>query len=188
MFRKLIIYSILILSISVLSCNKLHPYFPIGSSIGFFLRVGFPLESSFAITGKFEGIPFMFGGILNIGISDNGWSWFGLSASADWWGFTSRLGHLGDSDVMMYLGPGIEAIIDFGTKYINIEADFRLPIGIAFIINDDWEIFLQPTIALNVISVGTRGFATFGWYPEYSGWRFSDFFRFSGDFGFRYWF
>lgn len=186
--KKITIYLIFVVLIYTASSQKLFSYFPTGSALGFSLRFSFPLQTSLAVTGKFEGIPFMFGGILNIGISNKGASWFGFSAGADWWGYTARLGQLGNSDVMLYLGPGIEAIFNFGDKYINIEADFRIPVGVSFIVEKDWEIFLQLTPALSVISIGSRGFATFGWYPENSGWAFSDFFRFYGDFGFRYWF
>ena len=188
MFKKIIIYSIFTVLIYSTSSAKLFSYFPTDSALGFSLRFSFPLQASLGVTGKFEGIPFMFGGILNIGISSKGASWFGFSASADWWGYTTRLGQLGDSDVMLYLGPGVEAIFNFAAKYVNIEADFRIPVGVSFIVKEDWEIFLQLTPALNVISVGTRVFATFCWYPESSGWAFGDFFRFYGDFGFRYWF
>lgn len=185
--KKIILFAFIII-ISLSSYNKLSAYYPSGSAAGFFLRFSFPSQASLGFTGKFEGIPFMFGGIFNIGISSKGWAWFGLSASADWWGLVKRLGNLGDSDVRLYFGPGIEAITEFGTKYWNIEAAFRLPLGFSFIVDRDWEIFLQITPGLSVIAVGSRGFGTFGWYPSYTGWTFASFFRFSGDFGFRYWF
>lgn len=185
--KKIILFTFIII-ISLSSYNKLFADYPSGSSAGFFIRFSFPSQASLGITGKFEGIPFMFGGIFNIGISSKGWSWFGLSASADWWGFTTKLGNLGKSDVRLYLGPGLEAIIGFGNKYWNIEAAFRMPVGVSFIVDRDWEIFLQITPGLSVISIGSRGFGTFGWYPSYTGWTFASFFRFSGDFGFRYWF
>lgn len=184
--KKIIIFAfIIIISIST---NKLLADYPSGSAAGFFIRFSFPSQASLGFTGKFEGIPFMFGGFFNIGIASQGWAWFGLSVSADWWGFTTKLGNLGKSDIRLYLGPGLEAITEFGKKYWNIGIAFRMPVGVSFIVDRDWEIFLQITPGLSLISIGSRGFGTFGWYPSYTGWTFASFFRFSGDFGFRYWF
>ena len=98
--KKIILFTFIII-ISLSSYNKLSANYLSGSAAGFFIRFSFPSQASLGITGKFEGIPFMFGGIFNIGISSSGWSWFGLSASADWWGFTSKLGELGKSDVRL---------------------------------------------------------------------------------------
>ncbi len=130
----------------------------------------------------------MFGAIFNIGISSKGWAWFGLSASADWWALKYRIGRVGRSDIRLYFGPGGEFIAEFGNNYWNLGLGFRLPLGISFIIDRDWEIFLQAAPGLNVIAFGNEGFGTFGWYPSHTGWTFSKFFRFSGDIGFRYWF
>ena len=187
MYKKIIIYSFIIISFSS-AFNRLYSFYPHGDSAGFFIRAGFPTQVSLGITGKFDVVPFMFGGILNIGISSTGFAFFGVSVSADWWGLKHRLGMLGDSHVWIYFGPGAEGVMEFGNKYWNIEANFRLPVGFSFIVDRDWEIFLQAAPGLSVIAVGNDGFRTFGWYPSSSGWSFSKFFRFYGDFGFRYWF
>ena len=161
---------------------------PNGAAAGFFLRFSFPSQASLGVTGKIDNFPLMFSGILNIGISTKGWAWFGLSANADWWGLKYRIGKAGDSDAWLYFGPGAEAIAEFGNNYWNLGLGFRLPLGVSFIVDRDWEIFLQISPGLNVIAVGSDGFGTFGWYPSHTGWTFAKFFRLSGDFGFRYWF
>lgn len=188
--KKIIIYTFLVMSfISIFSMSeKLYANYPDGAAAGFFLRFSFPTQASLGVTGKFDVVPLMFSGILNIGISTRGWAWFGLSASADWWGLKYRIGEAGKSDAWLYFGPGAEAVAEFGNNYWNLGLGFRLPLGISFIVDRDWEIFLQIAPGLNVIAVGSEGFGTFGWYPSHTGWTFAKFFRFSGDFGFRYWF
>ncbi len=190
MFKRMAIYSffltILIFVFSISS--KLYANYPNGSAGGFFLRFSFPSQASLGVTGKIENIPLMFGAIFNIGISSKGWAWFGLSASADWWALKYRIGRVGRSDIRLYFGPGGEFIAEFGNNYWNLGLGFRLPLGISFIIDREWEIFLQAAPGLNVIAFGNEGFGTFGWYPSHTGWTFSKFFRFSGDIGFRYWF
>lgn len=190
MAKKIIIYTLIIMSFtSVFSLSsKLYANYPEGSAAGFFLRFSFPSQVSLGVTGKFDVVPFMFSGIFNVGISTKGWSWMGLSVSADWWGLKYRIGKVGESDSWLYFGPGAEAVAEFGNNYWNLGLGFRLPLGVSFIVDRDWEIFLQIAPGLNVIAVGNEGFGTFGWYPSHTGWTFSKFFRFSGDFGFRYWF
>lgn len=190
MNKNIIIYTLIFMFVAsvLLLSPKLYADYPNGDAAGFFLRFSFPSQASLGMTGKFDGVPFIFSGIFNIGISAKGWSWFGLSISADWWGLKYRIGNLGISNVWLYFGPGAEAIAEFGSHYWNLALGFRLPLGVSFIVDRDWEIFLQISPGLNVIAVGNDGFGTFGWYPSYTGWTFSKFFRFSGDFGFRYWF
>lgn len=188
--KKIIIYSFIIITFIFISSSfqKLYANYPSGNSAGFFLRFGFPSRISLGMTGKFDTVPLMFSGIFNIGISSKGWAWFGITASADWWGFKYRIGEAGNSIAWIYLGPGAEADIEFTNNYWNLGLAFRLPLGVSFIVDRDWEIFLQIAPGLNVIAVGNEGFSTFGWYPKSTGWTFSKFFKFSGDFGFRYWF
>lgn len=187
--KKIFIYLFYLIIFSyIFSFNKLYANYPNGTAAGFFLRFSFPKQISLGGTLQMDNIPIMFGGIFNIGISIKGEAWFGLSVSADWWGLTHRLGKAGVSDVFLYFGPGAEFTADFGTYYWNFALAFRLPLGFSFMLNRNWEIFLQVTPGLNIIAIGGDGFSTFGWYPSYTGWTFAKFFRFSGDFGFRYWF
>ena len=86
--KKIIIF-VFIIIISI-STNKLLADYPSGSAAGFFIRFSFPSQASLGFTGKFEGIPFMFGGFFNIGIASQGLAWFGLSVSADWWGMLAK--------------------------------------------------------------------------------------------------
>ncbi|ANN62864.1 hypothetical protein JQ824_11215 [Brachyspira hyodysenteriae] len=190
MFKRVIIYSLFCtILISFFSIeSKLYADYPNGAAAGLFLRFSFPSQASLGVTGKIDNFPLMFSGILNIGISTKGWAWFGLSANADWWALKYRIGKAGESDAWLYFGPGAEAVAEFGNNYWNLGLGFRLPLGVSFIVDRDWEIFLQISPGLNVIAIGSDGFGTFGWYPSHTGWTFAKFFRFSGDFGFRYWF
>ncbi|WP_300369658.1 hypothetical protein [Brachyspira sp.] len=188
--KRVIIYNFIIIFFICIfsSSQKLYANYPNGNTAGFFLRFSFPSEISLGMTGKFDSIPFMFSGVFNIGISTKGFAWFGITSSADWWGLKHRIGEVGNSIAWIYFGPGVEVDIQFGNNYWNLGLAFRLPLGVSFIVDRDWEIFLQIAPGLNVIAIGNEGFSTFGWYPSNTGWSFSKFFRFSGDFGFRYWF
>lgn len=189
MLRKIILSAFIIAALILVVPNKAQAAYSDGAAVGAALISGYPGYASLGVTGQFNGVPVMFGltGRFSFG---SGYGYFGLGLTADWWGYTQNLGRAGDSDVWFYVGPGGALALDFGRNYWNISIGFRVPIGFSFIIQRNWEIFLELDPSIGVLGFGSYGAQIFGLYVgnNRSGWALGGFLGFGGQFGFRYWF
>ena len=191
MLKKIIMLALILVATTLALPEKAEAAYPNGSSVGAALTGGFPF-GGLAVTGKFEPIPLVFGASFNFGIGET--SFFGLNLTADWWGVTLPLGQAGDAEVTMYLGPG--AILDLGfggssTGYFYTDIGIRMPVGFSFLVKQSWEIFIEPSIGLNLIGVsvydGKASMRLLG--SDLDDFSFGlNSIRLGGQFGFRYWF
>lgn len=213
MFKKIFIMTLMLIITSFAFSEKAEAEYPNGSSVGAAFTSGYPYGGGISVTGKFAPVPLVFG--LNFEFYTNH---FGLTLTADWWGFQLPLGQAGEAAVSMYLGPGGVLNFGFGNydsigyTYTNIGGDItvpspfvtnkksffmdlgiRMPVGFSFLVKKKWEIYIEPSIGLNIIGVGAydgkASVRLFGYDNIHDdGWRFSRFLRIGGQVGFRYWF
>lgn len=185
MFRKLFMVGVAIIAISIALPKKAEAAYPSGSSVGASLSAGYPSQG-LNITGKFDNVPLVFGASFGFGSG-----YFALNITGDWWGLQLPLGRAGDADVSMYLGPGFALSTQIGSVFA-MDLGIRMPVGFSFVVQKNWEIFLEPSIGLNLI-----GFAAWdgGASLRVLGSSLGDDFSFglgallfAGQFGFRYWF
>ena len=191
MFKKIIVLALIVVATTLALPEKAEAAYPNGSSIGAALTGGLS-SGGLVVTGKFEPVPLVFGANINLGLGNT--SSLGLSLTADWWGFTLPLGQLGDASVSMYLGPGAAIDLGFGigdVDFFTTDIGIRMPIGFSFIVKKSWEIFIEPSIGLNLIGVsisdGKASMRVLGSDLEEFGFGLNSI-RFGGQFGFRYWF
>jgi len=199
MFKKIIIIALIVVATTLTLPEKAEAAYPNGSSVGAALTGGVPFGGGLIVTGKFESVPVVFGlGLTgaNYNFGYGSMSFFGINLTADWWGFKLPLGQAGDAAVTMYLGPGATLDLGFGTGstgYFYTDFGIRMPIGFSFLVKQTWEIFIEPSIGLNIIGVSVNdGKASLRLLGSdvnsfSSGFRFNAI-RFGFQFGFRYWF
>ena len=188
MLRRIVLSVILALALITTVPTQAQAAYADGAAIGVAFMGGFPAQASLGLTGQFNGVPLMFGLTGRILFTDN-YQHFGIGFTMDWWGLKIPL--LQDSvGIHFYLGPGLGLSADFGSKYWNINAALRVPIGFSFIFAKNWEVFVELAPSINALSVGSGGFRLLGIYigDGGSGWAFDSFFGFAGQLGFRYWF
>ena len=188
MLKKCILSIALLISLIVAVPSKAQAAYADGAAIGVAILGGFPAHASLGITGKFDGLPVMFGltGRASFG---NNYNYFGIGLTADWWGLKIPLSQ-SDVGIHFYLGPGGAFDADFGSKYWSINAALRMPIGFSFIFAKSFELFLELAPSINIIHAGSYGVQVLGLYIGNSGtgWGADGFFGFGAGLGFRYWF
>ena len=195
MFKKMIVAVAIFMATTIALPEKVEAAYPNGTAVGAALTGGYPF-GGLSVTAKFESVPLVFGASFtgaSIDFGDGRTSFFGIGLTADWWGLTLPLGQAGDAAVTMYLGPGgvIDLGFDFGSNgYFYTDFGIRMPVGFSFLVKQSWEIFIEPSIGLNLIGVAVNdGKASMRVLGSDS----DDFLfglnaiRFGGQFGFRYW-
>ncbi|WP_157153571.1 hypothetical protein [Brachyspira murdochii] len=190
MLKKITLVAAMILVLAAAMPKKAEAAYSDGAAIGASLFFGYP-NQGLTLVGQFKGVPLMFGVQAVANLFNNGYQYFGIGLTMDWWGLKIPLGRAGESDVHFYLGPGLAADATFGSSYWSINAGLRMPIGFSFLIKQKWEIFLEPAPVLNVLHADSDGVSLLGIYlGDRNGnrWNLGHFLHLSFQFGFRYWF
>jgi len=196
MFNKMIVLALIIAATTLTLPQKAEAAYPNGSSAGVALTGGFPFGGIMA-TAKFAPVPLMFGLSFTGASVDLGFgrtSFLGIHLTGDWWALKLPLGQAGNAEVSMYLGPGavIDLGFDFGhTSYFYTDLGIRMPVGFSFLLKQTWEIFIEPSIGLNIIGIavddGKASLRLLGSSLESFSFGLNSI-RLGGQFGFRYWF
>ncbi len=188
MLKKIILLTAMVVVLAVGMPKKAQAAYSDGAAIGLAFVGGFPAHAGLALTGQFSGVPLMFGLSFRGTFTDN-YQYLGLGFTMDWWGLKIPL--LQDSvGIHFYLGPGLGVDASFGSNYWLLHAGLRVPIGFSFIFAKSWEVFLEVSPTLNVLSVGSHGLQLLGLYigDGRSGFGLDGLLAFGAQLGFRYWF
>ncbi|PTY39912.1 hypothetical protein [Brachyspira hampsonii] len=193
MLKKVTLVSLMMAVLVVAVPKKAEAAYSDGAAIGASLFFGYP-NQGLTLVGQFDGVPLMFGVQAVANIFNDGYQYFGVGLTMDWWGLKIPLGKAGESDVHFYLGPGLAADTAFGSNYWSINAGLRMPIGFSFLIKNQWEIFLEPAPVVNVLHADSYGVSLLGFYlgdtddRHRNRWNIGHFLHLTFQFGFRYWF
>ncbi len=153
--KKLFVVAFTIATFVIVAPQKAQAAYADGAALG--AGVGFStyadgknFGTSFGnlyATGKFDGIDPIFG--VNLGFQSST-----VVISADWWLLNPNLGQAGHADVSLYLGPGAGVGLGlFNPFTLNLSA--RLPIGLSWVVKNNWEIFTECLFSLHVFSITT---------------------------------
>ncbi len=193
--KKLFIVAFAAVALIIATPQKAEAAYSSGSSLGAGLGVssggfGHLALGGLYATGKFSGLDPIFG--LKLGFGS--YNYFGLGLSADWWLLNPKLGQLGAADVSLYFGPGIGLDLGFGNPF-SIGVDFRLPLGISWVVAKNWEIFTELLFNFKVLQFGlgdnnTSYIRILGWgvNGNHGNYYWGNTFSAGFNFGFRYWF
>ncbi len=184
--KKLFVIMFAIISIITVTAKQASAAYSDGSAIGAAISGGYPV-SGLSVTGKFAPVPLVFGANFGFYIGESGY--FSLNLTADWWGLKLPLGQAGEAAVSMYLGPGAALSMYISSIFV-LDIGIRMPVGFSFLVQEKWEIFLEPSLGLNLIGFSAGGesgsLRVLGSSVDNFGFGLSSI-SFNFQFGFRYW-
>ena len=184
--KKLFVIMFAIVSVITVTSKQASAAYSDGSAIGAAISGGYPV-SGLSVTGKFAPVPLVFGANFGFYIGDSGY--FSLNLTADWWGLKLPLGQAGEAAVSMYLGPGAALSMHISSIFV-LDIGIRMPVGFSFLVQEKWEIFLEPSLGLNLIGFSAGGesgsLRVLGADVDNFGFGASSI-AFNFQFGFRYW-
>ena len=140
----------------LLTTPKTYAYFSDGFAIGFGITTGVNGYGAYDVGGvisaKIPKVPMVIGLSPNYKNS-NGLEYFGFGLNIDFWLFQHTFTDL----LHMYMGAGFGLNFDSIPNAFHFDLGFRIPIGMQFLFNDKYELFVEFTPHLFFLYAGTAG-------------------------------
>lgn len=155
--KKFLVVTFALVAIMFTAPTKAYAAYSSGAALGGGFDVGFGGGHSIYfgnphITGKFNGVPVMFGLDINLFDGYSYYAGYGFGLSADYWLFNPTFGKLGAATVSFYIGVGGDLSFGFGNPF-TFGLGARIPIGLSWRIGAV-EIFTEFLTTLHVFTLG----------------------------------